>query len=854
MHAETSFCQGNCAPKISLLCIAEFRRQTCSNRLRIPLEQRIPLQMNKRPITCWPFQAGLPWVPEFFKDCLEAFLRVRKGWGCGAIMISAFLGGHLDSLAVAPSNDACENAMVIPGGGPFPYLTLPVDIADATTVGDPATNSCRFFSPSSSRSTWYQFSPEKNGRFELSVCKDDAPESTVYDTIMAVYLSPGGCAGPFTEISQGCNDDACGVDGLQSKLVLDLAGGETYYVVVWQIDDAVPSLDQRTLQMEVSRIVIPLNDTCAGLEMLPLQQAIYGSTVGAENHYQLNDPACFEGDANRSVNAHGIDVVYGFAAPSTGTYLFKVSGYSTASDLVVYVASSCPESPAPAVVTSCLGAANRNPVSSTEAVVCVSLAKSEEVIIFVDENPVETSAGSSFIIEASRCRPEVEPNNTPLTATLLANSLVGGINYSGDVDFFHLGSPGDGSRVFTMIDAEASSSPNFDLRVISDRETLEYDDDNNDSFFGDSGPNVAGTILSFKPAYLRVNFNGVIGEPYFLYSVIQPPLDLAIVEAEPNDDISLAQSSPLAYYRASLDGPSPSGDVDVYAFNAQPGDLIYLGLDGDPLRNNTPIDARLELLDDLGNVLISVNDTSGDSSTNRMLGSMEAVFPKSPGESLVYPVLNSGTYYARVSIGQPTIGDNGSGDYLLSISLNLMAEGRRINRNPVLQAISVPDQVVQGDVISLEGAFDELDFGQTHQLTVDWGDSNGMTNEYFVNGERDFQLSYVYAQPPSGMASGDYTISLLLRDHLGGEDATALSIRVDRVAPARFISIQSQPDGAKTLLLQGAPFTEYQLQSSPDASSWIPGDTLNSDQDGFMNFTDGPSGLPPARFYRAIAP
>ena len=79
-------------------------------------------------------------------------------------------------------------------------------------------------------------------------------------------------------------------------------------------------------------------------------------------------------------------------------------------------------------------------------------------------------------------------------------------------------------------------------------------------------------------------------------------------------------------------------------------DLIFLSLDGDPLRNNTPINAKLELLDQSGNVLVTVDDGNSTSSTNTSSGSLTAKFPFSPAEALVYRTMVDGTYYARVSI------------------------------------------------------------------------------------------------------------------------------------------------------------------------------------------------------------
>jgi len=96
---------------------------------------------------------------------------------------------------VAPSNDLCAGAEVIPAAGPFPLLTaVTTDITDATTTGDPATPSCQ---TSISRSIWYTFQPATTALYTFSLCAQDGTASTVDDTVLAVYTSAGGCAGPL---------------------------------------------------------------------------------------------------------------------------------------------------------------------------------------------------------------------------------------------------------------------------------------------------------------------------------------------------------------------------------------------------------------------------------------------------------------------------------------------------------------------------------------------------------------------------------------------------------------------------------------------------------------------------------
>ncbi|HJQ24580.1 MAG TPA: C25 family cysteine peptidase, partial [Blastocatellia bacterium] len=583
---------------------------------------------------------------------------------------------------VAPANDLCAGAEVIPASGPFPYSTATTaDITDATTTGDPPVPSCQ---TDVSRSIWYSFTPSTSGIYTIATCSDAPTATTVDDTVMAIYTSSGGCAGPFTEVPSGggfdgCDDDGCVTGALQSVITTQLNASTTYYIVVWQYSSTAPLAGHTAVQLRVSRILAQSNDTCAGATALSLFTPVDGTTVAAANDYQLSGSTCFTGVGQTASTAAGRDVVYSFTAPSADTYSFRVTNYDTDANLVLYAASSCPAGTPPVTVSTCLGAANRDSSSSSEEVMCLSLTNGQQVFIFVDENGL--TDGSTFTIEATRCAREVEANNTPATANPFVFGIEGSINPAGDVDFFSLGTPATGSRIFAMIDAIAGNSSDFDMRVTTTTDTLEFDDFDNDTPFGQLAPNVAGTPTTGTPTYLRISHFSATGafEPYRLYAVVQPPSAQATAESEPNNDAAHANSAANNYFSGALAGPAPSTDVDVYSFTASAGTLIFLSLDCDPTRDNTPIDGKLELLDGGSNVLVLVNDDGQTSSTTSGAGSLTSTTPNSPGEALVYRVRTSGTYYARVSIGTSSTMPVGAGDYLLSIFVSSPTAARFAN-------------------------------------------------------------------------------------------------------------------------------------------------------------------------------
>jgi uncharacterized repeat protein (TIGR01451 family) len=566
---------------------------------------------------------------------------------------------HDSAPPAAPPNDQCGGAEVVPAAGPFPYLTsLIPDISAATSLGDPAGPSCQ---PDVSRSVWYAFTPAMSGAYSFSLCAGEPTGTTVEDTVMALYSSTGTCAG-LAEWAGGCADDTCTFAPGQSSISgAVLSAGQTYYVVAWKFDLPAPTPGHTALQMRVTQTLGPANDTCAGAATLALNTPVTGTTAGAADNYELSGSACFTGIGQTSSTAAGSDVVYRFTAPVAGRYSFRAGGNDPTKNVVLHVASDCPAGPFPAVVAGCLAAANRSTGSPAEEVACLPLAAGQAVQVFVDE--LGPSAGTPFTLEANACTPEVSPNDTPPSASPLACGVGGSIAPAAEADFFALGVPAAGSRVFALLDSFAANNLDFDLRVTTLADTLEYDDANNDAPFGATSANVAGTPLTGAAAFLDVtHFSATVqAEPYHLYAFVEPPAGV-VAEIEPNSSTASATGGASLWFSGAL---ASTTDVDHFSFTAAAGDLIQLGLDLDPTRNNTPWNGILALLDTNGAVLLSVNDSGATSSTTSGAGSLTAKNPGSPAEGLLWRARTAGSYYARVSYGSGT-----AGDYLLAVALN----------------------------------------------------------------------------------------------------------------------------------------------------------------------------------------
>ncbi len=604
---------------------------------------------------------------------------------------------------VPPTNDTCVGAVVIPPTGPFPFLTAPVDLTDATeSLGDPMP-SCQ---TAHSRNIWYTFTPTTTGTYVLTTCRTTASQTTRTDTILGVYTSTGGCAGPFTQVA--CNDDdsACSGATLQSTVSTTLTSGTTYYVVIWSFDAPAPPAGASNVQLAI--ITTPSNDTCASPTPLTLNVPQRGSMLLATNTYQVSGAACFTGVGQTANAGAGRDVVYSFTAPSAGSYSFRVWAWSGSTNPMIYTATTCPAG-TPPITVACTAAANRNTTTANgaEEITCQALTAGQQVFLFVDEVTTASTANVSFFVEVLPCVSEVEANGTTATANAVACGIQGGTTPAGDVDFYSLGTPAAGSRVFAMVDSAPGNNTDQDLRVTTATDTLEYDDANNAPLFGSLGPNVAGARTTGVPTFLRVNhFSGTNTEPYRLFSAIQPPGagafgSSATNETEPNNTAGTANTAANNYFYGTV---ASTTDLDFYAFEATAGDTVFLSLDSDPSRvtgtagSQSPIDGILFIADSVGApagfAILGVDDTGTTTSITSGAGSLTATTPNAPAEALVFHVPTSGIYYAVVNIF------SGTGDYLLSISKNCAVGGGIGPADLAVTKTDSPDPVIAGSNIT----------------------------------------------------------------------------------------------------------------------------------------------------------
>jgi hypothetical protein len=137
------------------------------------------------------------------------------------------LGSARVLVSVREAADACASPEIFPGSGPFPY-TIRVDDRNGTSEPtDP--QSCFAVTGPAAYTTWFAFTPDAAGTYELSTCGTDSV------TALSVWTGPA--CGPFGMLPSACKttgvtDTACGPGA--SGMLVSFAGtaGQTYRILL----------------------------------------------------------------------------------------------------------------------------------------------------------------------------------------------------------------------------------------------------------------------------------------------------------------------------------------------------------------------------------------------------------------------------------------------------------------------------------------------------------------------------------------------------------------------------------------------------------------------------------------------
>jgi hypothetical protein len=446
----------------------------------------------------------------------------------------------------------------------------------------------------------------------------------------------------------------------------------------------------------------PSNDTFAGAIPLTANMSVTGNlgsgADSAANDYQLaapGTPTCYSGVGQQTTpsTASGRDVVYSFTAPSVGGYSFRVgyTGETDNEDLVIYLVEGTPTG-APPINIPCqasgapppvaVAAANRNTVTTqpSEEIFNFSMTAGQQLFLVVDED-VPGARATAFYVEVFSSVVESEPNDTFATAQSIACSIEGSVkNAAGpvqDFDYFSIGTPPDGARLFAIVDAAATNNSNLDIRVNNAANTYQWSDFHNDIENGTTSGNIGGLALAAAngPYAIQIDYLGTTNtaahEPYRLVYVIQPPSSSAIAETEPNDTLPAANSHESNYFSGTF---SSITDSEWYATVANAGDLLFVSVDCDPARNGNNPNVNFELFDSSGNFVYSLEDNSNITTAGFPPSpGQNATSPSAPAEATIFRAPTTGVYYVRLFAG--SFNATGPNDYLLSISKNCTTGG-----------------------------------------------------------------------------------------------------------------------------------------------------------------------------------
>jgi uncharacterized repeat protein (TIGR01451 family) len=573
-----------------------------------------------------------------------------------------------------PSNDDCMGALVV-NDGPFPLVTAPIDITAATPqdVGEDIVTCTP-----TDRTVWWSFTPTEPGGYVISTCAGDngATGSTVYDTVLAVLASTDGECPPAGLLA--CNDSAIGcfpdVPGApyvdQSTITMNLNAGTTYFIVAghWSQDTGGVAPGFQNLAIKIERTPEPVNDTCSAPTALMLNHVTKGTTDHATNDYR-SDVACFTGIGQTPTTSAGADVVFSFLPPADGKYSFRYVQDDTGAALrtqnpVLYLSHSCPD-PAPGgPVVSCNPAigdkgANRLDVNGaangnrSEEIDCVPLSVADGAVYLYFDDRTAGNPGGPMAVEVTGCTTETEPNGTIATANPYPGCATrGAASTTTDVDFYDLGAPPFGSKVFVGVDAVATNDGDFELRVTNATDTLGYDDNDGSSWTSPNAPVVAGALADGNELYARVNKGSIAvqltpSEPYRLYARVETGAAQNEVDTPSN----------ASYYDANVvtgggfvkGVVSTVNDQDCFRFVAREGDELVVFSDNNPSRLGGTITNVWPILRDVVFLPPTGSRFTGQVVRNVVTpspGTLTGVTPSVTSEWFPYRARYTGTYMA----------------------------------------------------------------------------------------------------------------------------------------------------------------------------------------------------------------
>src|SRR5439155_1909937 len=116
--------------------------------------------------------------------------------------------------------------------------------------------------------------------------------------------------------------------------------------------------------------------------------------------------------------------------------------------------------------------------------------------------------------------------------------------------------------------------------------------------------------------------------------------------------------------------------------------------------------------------------------------------------------------------------------------------GTSINTPPSGLNIALSSPMInEGKEPTVSGTFSDLDTGDTHTVTISWGDGTANTTVNLAAGSSNFSASHLFNDNPAsqwgafGPPSGAFAITVTVADNHSGKATVNTSITVNNVAP-----------------------------------------------------------------------
>jgi len=542
---------------------------------------------------------------------------------CIGVMMALVLGLlPVTVLGVPPSppNDLPENAEEL---GALPALVFGTSVLannDIFNTGLPGLSSPDY---TDGPDVFYKFTPAADATYRIQLAPWEHAPLRSSDRRFVIYV--------FEDLGGGSYNFIAGVrapgDARPVNLDVALTSGVEYKIGIDHDDIAH---DNFPFTLIVDQFIATNPDACASAISLPstLPVVLLNNIDGAANDFGFTQSNGRCSVAN-TTPAAGNDHVYEFIPPYSGDFAIEL--ISSGFDGVLYVDDSC----GPFFPDGCYGASNHSTGGTSGArheFVVVTLEAGSPYYVYVDNGSTTAITGPyALIIDAAVNYEvtEVEPNDTAAAATVIGGPLHGGqLVGPTDEDWWSIvGLAGD--RVYAWVNngGSANSTLDTDLGLYgTDGSTLiEFDDEDGDGadgpiedwryVYGTDSAVLAGVRLPTDGTYyLRVTDQSATGtvHRYRFHVGVEPGTRSPLPESEPNGTIETANFTVKHYYAGVIDVVE---DRDVFGFDVEVGDRVFIAFDGDPERDSTGQDpantdpnafhGKLVIYDPAGDMLIS---------------------------------------------------------------------------------------------------------------------------------------------------------------------------------------------------------------------------------------------------------